>query len=178
MKLSKAIEKKAKAIRLIAMDVDGVLTGGEIIIYNSGEEVKVWNVKDRMGFHLVHRSGADIKFAWITGRSSRQVKERVKEMGIHALVQKCDKKGEALKDIARKLSVRLDEVAFIGDDLIDIPAFRIAGFSACPADAASEVKREVDYIATTPGGKGVFREIAEIVLKSKGSWRKALQGYV
>ena len=108
----------------------------------------------------------------------REVKERVKEMGIHALVQKCDKKGEALKDIARKLSVRLDEVAFIGDDLIDIPAFRIAGFSACPADAASEVKREVDYIATTPGGKGVFREIAEIVLKSKGSWRKALQGYV
>ena len=95
MKISKRIVAKAKKIKLIAMDVDGVLTGGEIIVLESGEEVKFWNVKDRFGFHLLRLSGAPIRLAWITGRKTRQVYDRAKEIGIDDLYQDCMRKREA-----------------------------------------------------------------------------------
>src|SRR5689334_12325817 len=97
--------RRAKKIRLLAMDVDGVLTAGEIIILNSGEEVKVWSVKDRMGFAMLRASGLAIRLAWITARESEQVRQRAKDLKIDFLFQKCGDKWAALKDCARQAGV-------------------------------------------------------------------------
>jgi len=176
--MKKNIKSKAKKVRLIATDVDGVLTDGSIIIRQSGEEVKTWNVKDGLGLYLAKRSGDGIKFAWITGRKSRQVKERAKDMGIDILVQDCMKKRDAMEKIIKKLKITPEEVIYIGDDLVDIPVFRYVGLSACPKDAPMEVKREATFTASCDGGKGILREIVELVLKSRGLWEKATRGYI
>ncbi|MBN1621161.1 MAG: HAD hydrolase family protein [Endomicrobiales bacterium] len=178
MKISKNILNKARRVKLLGMDVDGVLTGGEIIILDSGEEVKVWNVKDRMGFYLVKRSGSGIKFAWITGRESKQVELRARESGIDFLYQDCMDKSKAIKEIADKLGIGMEEVAFIGDDLVDIPVIRNVGFSVCPKDALPEVKKEADYVSSLQGGKGILREVVDIVLKAQKVWGKATEGYI
>ena len=169
---------KLKKIKLIAMDVDGVLTSGEIIVFDTGGEIKIWNVKDRLSFHLVQRSGADIKFAWITGRASKQVADRAAEIGIDEFYQGCMHKKEAMDEILKKRSLRPDEVVYIGDDLIDIPVLRMVGLSVCPKDAPEEVKKETDYISSCDGGKGVLREITEAVLKARGLWKAAVKGYI
>jgi len=178
VKYSKNILTKAKKIKLIAMDVDGVLTGGEIIIFDSGGEIKVWNVKDRLAFHLVRRSGAGIKLAWITGRASQQVSDRAKEIGIDEFYQDCMHKKDAILEILAKHNIKPEEALFIGDDLIDIPVFRIVGLSVCPSDAPGEVKKEADYVSPLPGGKGIFREAAELALKARGFWKAAVKGYI
>ncbi|HBU68848.1 MAG TPA: hypothetical protein DEE98_00515 [Elusimicrobia bacterium] len=177
MKYPAGIAKKAGKIKLIAMDVDGVMTGGEIIVFDSGEELKIWNVKDRLGFHLVRLSGAPIKFAWITGRVSKQVSDRAREIGIEKLYQGCSNKREALKETMEEFGVKSEETVFIGDDLIDIPALREAGFAISPSDAPAEVRKEADYITKSIGGRGVIREVIEIVLKSQGLWAKAVSKY-
>ena len=176
--MNKRIKALAKKIKLIAMDVDGVLTGGEIILLDSKRELKIWNVKDGFGFHLVQQSASDIKFAWITGGESEQVKIRADMLKIDVLYQACFRKKEAIREIAAKLGIRPEETLFIGDDLLDVPAFRYAGFSICPLDAPQEVKKEVDYISKIPGGKGVVREVVELVLKARGLWEKATEHYL
>jgi len=178
MKIKKNIKTLAKKIKLIAMDIDGVLTGGEIIVLDSGKELKIWNVKDGFGFHLAKLSGAGIKLAWITGGQSEQIENRAKMLEIDFLYQGCFRKKEAISEIANKLNISPEETLFIGDDLLDVPAFRYAGFSICPKDAPQEVKKEVDYISEIPGGKGVVREVVEIVLKSRGLWDKATEPYL
>ena len=176
--MNKKIKALAKKIKLIAMDVDGVLTGGEIILLDAKRELKLWNVKDGFGFHLVQQSASGIKFAWITGGESEQVRIRAEMLQIDMLCQGCFRKKEALRDIAAKFGLKPEETLFIGDDLLDVPAFRYAGFSICPQDAPQEVKREVDYISKIPGGKGVVREVVEIVLKARGLWGKATEQYL
>jgi len=178
MKIPKSIINKAKKIKLIAMDVDGVLTNGEIIIFDSGGETKIWNVKDRLAFHLVQRSGSGIKLAWITGRASKQVSDRAKEIGIDEFYQGVMYKKPAIQEILKKYSLKPEEAAFIGDDLIDIPVLSMVGLAICPKDAPEEVKKAVDYISPYCGGKGVLREAVEAVLKTRGFWKAAVKGYI
>lgn len=177
-KKTAALAAKARKIKLIAMDVDGVLTGGEMIVLDSGEEVKVWSVKDRLGFHLVHRSGAGIKFAWISGRGGSHVVRCAQEVGVEYLYQNCMRKMDAMKEIMAKAGVSAEEILYIGDDLIDIPVLKAAGIGVCPADSPEEIKKAADYTSPLPGGKGVLREVAELVLKSKGLWEKATRHYI
>lgn len=160
------------------MDVDGVLTSGEIIMLESGEEIKIWNVKDGFAFDLIRFSGADLKVVWITGRQSTQVKQRADDMGVDMLYQDCMEKKTALLEAAGKYNLKPEEIAYIGDDIVDIPPIRLAGLSVCPSDAPSEVKKEVDFISSLSGGRGVFREVVEIVLKSRGFWKKAVSKYI
>lgn len=178
MKISPKVLEAAKKIKLIAMDVDGVLTGGEIIILDSSEEIKIWNVKDRMAFSLLRTSEAGIKTAWITGRESNQVSARAKEIGVNYLYQNCMVKKAAFQEILKNLNLTADQAVYIGDDVIDISVLRMAGLSVCPADAQQEVKDEVLYISSLPGGKGVFRELVDIVLKAQGFWDKAVEEYL
>lgn len=173
---NRKLAKKAKLVKLIGMDVDGVLTAGEIIILNDGEELKIWNVKDRLGFHLV-RQVEGIKFAWISGRASLEVTARAKELGIEALYQGCKDKSGVYEEILKNFNLKPEETAFIGDDLIDIPILQRVGLAVCPQDAPAEVKKEVDYIAAVSGGKGVLREVVELILKSQGIWDKATAEY-
>ena len=166
-KYSAKILKAAKNIKVIASDIDGVLTAGEIILLPDGNELKIWNVNDGAGVSLIKKSLPNIKFVWLTARKSRQVALRAKELKIDLLVQNCrDKKSEILK-IVKKYKVDISSVAYMGDDIIDIPVLKIAGLSACPYDAVEEVKAVSSFISNFYGGKGAFREICNLVLKAQ-----------
>jgi 3-deoxy-D-manno-octulosonate 8-phosphate phosphatase, YrbI family len=177
LKIKPQIAKKAKNIKLLACDVDGVLTRGEIIVLNSGEEVKIWNVKDGLGYHELKSVFPRIKTAWITGRESEQVKQRAESMGIDYLVQNCMGKKAAFDAILEETGLKASEMAYIGDDIVDIPVLKLAGFSVCPKDAIEEVKKYVDIISPFNGGEGVIRDVIEIILKAKGEWKKVLDRY-
>ncbi|AKL97459.1 KdsC family phosphatase [Endomicrobium proavitum] len=178
MKISAKILKKAKKIKLLASDVDGVLTGGEIIILNNGEEVKIWNVKDGLGFSdLLRQVFPRIKTAWITGRKSEQVKNRAENLKIDYLVQGSSDKISALNAILSETGYDASQTAYIGDDIVDIPVLKKVGFSICPKDASCDVKKYVDYVSAFDGGEGVAREAVEIILKAKNEWKKVLEKY-
>ena len=167
---TKQLLNTASKIKLIATDIDGVLTAGEIIILENGEEIKIWNVRDRQGLHTLRQNIPNIKIAWITGRKSKQVEMRAKEQKIDYLVQECKDKMKAVIDIANKLSIGLSEIAYIGDDIIDLSVLRKVGLSVCPKDAVIEAKKVSKYISQHDGGKGVFREVCEIILKANNKW--------
>ncbi|GHT03961.1 hypothetical protein AGMMS5026_09240 [Endomicrobiia bacterium] len=118
----------------MACDIDGVLTRGEIILLNSGEEIKIWNVRDGMGYNELLKMSPEIKTAWITGRRSFQVEKYAKDMSIDYLVQNCTSKVVALERILKENGFKTSEAAYIGDDIIDIPVLRVAGLSVCPID--------------------------------------------
>lgn len=166
---------RLKKIRLLAMDVDGVLTDGKIIILNSGEEVKEWNVKDRIGFFIMKREG--YKLAWITGRKSLQVEARAAEVGVDVLRQNADHKGKALEEAAAHCGVSLAETLFIGDDWVDLPALARAGLAVCPSDARPEVRKVCHWTVPLPGGRGVFREAADAVLSAQGRLKGVLDSF-
>ncbi|MDR0820574.1 MAG: HAD hydrolase family protein [Endomicrobium sp.] len=178
MKNKKDIIKRAKNIKLLACDVDGVLTHGEIILLNSSEEIKIWNVRDGMGYNELLKMSPEIKTAWITGRQSFQVEKHAKDMNIDYLVQNCTSKIAALERILKENGFKTSETAYIGDDIIDIPVLRVAGLSVCPMDACEEVKKYVDYVSVLSGGKGVVREVIELIVKAKGKWKKSLDRYI
>lgn len=163
-----ALRRRLKRIRLFAMDIDGVLTEGDILVLESGEEIKIWNVKDRIGLFMLKKFGDRFPVAWITGRRSPQVETRSREIGVSALRQHCEDKGRALVDICASLGVSLDESLFIGDDLVDLPALRRAGLAICPADAHGAVRAVCHWVTRAPGGKGAVREVIDAVLDAQG----------
>lgn len=175
--MNNKIIEKAKKIKLLAMDIDGVLTAGELIILDNGEEIKVWNVKDRFGFHLLRKSGLDIKLAWITARQSEQVRLRAEDLKIEFLYQKYGEKLKALEEIIRQTGFKYEEIAYLGDDWIDLPLLKRAGLSICPKDSPDEVKRTVDYVSKYDGGKGVFRETVELLFKARDVYKKVIGDY-
>jgi 3-deoxy-D-manno-octulosonate 8-phosphate phosphatase (KDO 8-P phosphatase) len=170
------LRRRAAKIRLIAMDVDGVLTDGKIVIRASGEEIKEWNVKDRIGFFMLKHTKTPIHLAWITGRKSAQVEARAKEIGA-ALHQGCENKGRALEETAKHFGVTLQETAFLGDDLIDLPAFARAGLAVSPADGHAEAKASAHWVTKAKGGEGVFREVADTVLKARDEWSRVIDHF-
>ena len=169
-KYTKQLLNAASKIKLVATDIDGVLTAGEIIVLESGEEIKIWNVKDRQGLHTLKQYLPNIKTAWITGRKSKQVEMRAKEQKIDYLIQECKDKIKVVIDIANKMSIGLSEIVYIGDDIIDLAVLRKVGLSVCPKDAVVEVKKVSKYISQYDGGKGVFREVCEMLLKANNKW--------
>ncbi len=174
-KYTKQLLKISSKIRLLATDIDGVLTAGEVILLENGEEIKVWNVKDRLGMHLLKQYLPEVKVAWITGRNSKQVELRAKEQKVDFLVQNCQDKIKSLLEIANNLSISLEEIAYIGDDIIDLCILKQVGLSVCPLDAVIEAKKISKYISQYDGGKGVFREVCEILLKSKNMWNEIIK---
>jgi 3-deoxy-D-manno-octulosonate 8-phosphate phosphatase (KDO 8-P phosphatase) len=161
---------KARPIKIIAMDVDGVLTGGEVIILESGEEVKIWNSKDRLCMASLRDNKLPLRFAWITGRSSNAVTKGALELGIPHVIQKCRDKKAALQEILENSKFHWNEAAYIGDDLLDLPVLRSVGFAACPSDAVFDVRKNVHYVSSVPGGKGVVQDVVEFILRSQKKW--------
>jgi 3-deoxy-D-manno-octulosonate 8-phosphate phosphatase (KDO 8-P phosphatase) len=173
----RSVLDRAKNVKLLVCDIDGVLTKGEIIVFNNGEEIKIWNVKDGMGYTLLFMSGLNIKTAWITGRGSLQIQKRAKNIKIDYLVENCSDKLKALNNILEATGLNLTEVAYIGDDIIDLPVLKSVGFAACPKDATEDVKNNALYISSFNGGEGVVRDIIEIIMKSQGVWKKVLDRF-
>lgn len=162
-------------IKLLAMDVDGTLTRGEMILLE-GRQIKLFNVYDGLGIRLAMNYGLEI--AWITGNTSPSVTERAESLGVVDVYQGARYKSEALRDLARIHNLDLSEIAFIGDDLNDLPAFDIAGFRFAVNNASQEVKDRADIITQRSGGYGAVREAIEIILKARGEWQAAVDNFL
>ena len=156
------------AIKLLVLDVAGVLTDGAIIIDDHGVESKHFHVRDGAAIALWNKQGN--RTAILSGRSARCVDVRAAELKIAPVVQGASDKGEALRAMLLQLEISADQVGFMGDDLADLPAFETAGFSACPADAAPEVRSCADLVTLARGGRGAVREVVEHLLKARDSW--------
>ncbi|MCX5903738.1 MAG: HAD-IIIA family hydrolase [Proteobacteria bacterium] len=167
--------EKARDIKLLILDVDGVLTDGKIVYTDRGEEAKAFDVKDGHGLKLLMRAG--IPVALITGRSSPAVEHRARDLGITRVYQKAINKIEAYEELRRAENLRDEEICVVGDDLPDLPILRICGFSVAVADSAEEVKREVDYVTNKEAGKGAVREVCDIILKARGLWEAVTDRY-
>jgi 3-deoxy-D-manno-octulosonate 8-phosphate phosphatase (KDO 8-P phosphatase) len=164
-------------VKLVVFDIDGVLTDGSIIWqYSAGWNAKVFDVKDGFGILLLLKAGLEVAF--ISGRQSIAVEHRAKDLGVKHVVQGADDKLAALREVMLKTGVREDEIAFVGDDLNDLPVLRRVGFACAPADAVSEVKQVAELVTRAPGGKGCAREVAEKILKAQDRWAGIVEKYL
>lgn len=168
-------KKRAQAIRLLLLDVDGVLTDGRIVYDGRGQELKSFDIKDGQGIKLLQQAG--LKVGIISGRKSSAVSLRARELGIDLLFQKALDKAKALEKIIRKGNIRAEQICFVGDDLVDLPVFPRVGFAVAVADSVKEVKENAHYITHCPGGRGAVREVCELILKVQGKWEAVTQKY-
>lgn len=171
-----AISEKIKRVRLLALDVDGVLTDGRIIFNDAGQETKLFDVKDGHGIKLLSRSGVEV--AIITARESKVVLHRAEDLGIALVYQGMKDKKKALEELASRTGIPPLEMAYMGDDIVDLPVLTRVGFSATVADAVDEVRERVDYIASRTGGRGAVREVAELILKTQSRWDDVIKAYL
>lgn len=167
--------KKARGVRWLVLDVDGVLTDGRIILDGGEGEWKAFDVRD--GQRIVLAALEGIRTVFLTGRSSGVVARRAAELGVHRVFQGAHDKGETLDRFFREEGARPEQVAYLGDDIVDLPALRRAGLKAAVADAVPEVLAVVDWVAAAPGGHGAVRELVEFILAAQGRWDAALARY-
>jgi len=162
-------------IKLLLLDVDGVMTDGRIIYLDGGGEAKAFDVKDGHGLKLIQRAG--IKVGIITGRQSDIVARRAAELGVDLVFQGAKDKMQPFMEILEKLGLGPSEVAYVGDDLVDLPVMRQVGFSATVADASDDIKPYVDLVTSRPGGRGAVREVCDFLLKGSGRWTSVTARY-
>ena len=168
---SEPVNITASLIKVLALDVDGVLTDGAIYYGNSGEELKAFNIKDGLGIKLLQKAGVEV--AIITGRQSDIVQRRATELGIDAVIQGREDKLTALEELAQDLGINLSECAYMGDDLPDLSAITAAGLGMTVADACATVVVAADWQSAFPGGGGAVREACEFLLTARGSLEHA-----
>lgn len=169
------MRERLQKIRLLLLDVDGVLTDGRIVYDNNGVEAKAFNVRDGHGLKMLQRAG--VRIGIITGRSSRVVELRAAELGIEILHQGAKDKLVPYRQVLAELALADSEVAYVGDDVVDLPILRRVGFAATVADACEDVKPLVHHVCRKPGGQGAVREICDLLLKETGRWPAATERY-
>ena len=169
-----AIER-AQKIELVIFDVDGVLTDGKIYIGNDGELFKAFNCHD--GFGITNAQKAGLKTAIITGRNSPCTTNRARELKINSVKQGQMNKRGAYKELKSEFNLTDEQIAYVADDVIDLPVFVQVGFRAAVADAAAEVKERAHFIADNIGGNGAVRDVLEFILKVQGKWDKIISQY-
>ncbi|HUV59649.1 MAG TPA: HAD-IIIA family hydrolase [Desulfatiglandales bacterium] len=167
---------KLKRIKLLLLDVDGVLTDGCIIYNDNGAETKIFNVKDGLGIKLLMEAG--IQVGIVTGRTSKALYHRCNNLGISLIFDGVHEKTSVLELISEQTGLLAEEIAFVGDDLPDLPLLRRVGLSIAVADAHETVIENVDMITSAKGGAGAVREICEAILKAQGFWNKILERYL
>lgn len=160
------------AIRLLVLDVDGVLTDGTFVLSGEGEqgELKAFHSRDGLGLRFLMDAG--IQVAFLTGRSSAVVARRGRELGVPHVIQGRSDKVTAMDELREELGLRRDEIAYMGDDLVDVPAMRAAGLGAAPADAQPDTRAAATWVAQSNGGRGAVRELCEHILAEQGLWEK------
>jgi 3-deoxy-D-manno-octulosonate 8-phosphate phosphatase (KDO 8-P phosphatase) len=163
-------------IQLLVLDVDGVLTDNTFLLHGEAGEWKAFCAAD--GFGLRKLQDAGVKVAFLSGRDSPVVDRRGRELGVALVVQGKPDKRAMFPKICARLGVAPEAAAYMGDDLVDLPALRMAGFSAAPSDARPEVRDAVDFVAPSPGGRGAVREVCEELLRRMGLWDGIVQGYL
>lgn len=163
----------AENVRLLCLDVDGVMTDGGVRLDDLGVEIKRFHVRDGAGMRIWLKLGYEI--AIITGRSGMAIHHRAAELGIQHVLQGLKHKRDAFTGLLNALDLRASEAAMLGDDLPDLPVMRLAGYPMAVADAAEEVRSVARFVTTRPGGHGAVREAIEHLLKSRGEWDRALK---
>ncbi|MBC8412465.1 MAG: HAD-IIIA family hydrolase [Nitrospira sp.] len=164
------MQLRASKIKLLILDVDGVMTDGSIILDNQGNELKRFNVRDGHGIKMLNRAG--IVTAIITGRKSLVVEHRAKELGIVDVHQKVFKKSEVYEGLLKKYNCTDENAAFMGDDVVDQELLKRAGLSAAPSDAHEMASKLADIVMERAGGRGAVREFTDLILQHSGLWEK------
>jgi 3-deoxy-D-manno-octulosonate 8-phosphate phosphatase (KDO 8-P phosphatase) len=171
-----SIERRAARIKLLLMDCDGVLTDGRLTLLPDGDEQKSFHARDGHGIVLLHRAG--LKSGIISGRSSSFVQRRARELGIEYVLQGCLDKIKDFEELLAQAAVSENEVAFIGDDVTDIPLMQRSELAVAVADAADETRSVAHYVTRLAGGHGAVREVVELILKAQGRWTELMRRYV
>ena len=170
------IQDKARAIRLVIFDVDGVLTDGSLFIGDDGQEYKAFNSKDGHGMVMLRQSGVQIGI--ITGRTSEVVRIRMDSLGIEHVYQGKRDKLPAYQELKRAIGYRDDQIAYVGDDVVDLPVMSRAGLSIAVQDAHYLSKQHAHWVTPSGGGRGAAREVCELIMDAQGTLQGALQRYL
>jgi 3-deoxy-D-manno-octulosonate 8-phosphate phosphatase (KDO 8-P phosphatase) len=169
------VEARAKAITLLLSDVDGVLTDGRLEFDDQGGEHKQYHIRDGLGIKLWQKAGH--RFGIVTGRTSATVARRAAELGVQIVRQGAEDKLAAVKELIQELNVPADQIAYVGDDLPDLPAIKFVGLGIAVADASADVRDAALWITKAGGGHGAVRELIETILKAQGHWGDLLSAY-
>ena len=167
---------KLNHVRLLLLDVDGVLNDGSIIYDDKGVETKVFNAKDGLGIELLMEAGIDVGI--VTSRASKALYHRCDNLGISLIFDGVNDKSGVLEGISKQTGIPAEEIAFVGDDLVDLPLMRKVGLSVAVADAHETLLENADMVTTARGGAGAVREVCEAILKAQGLWRKTLERFL
>lgn len=169
------LNEKASKIKLLLLDVDGVMTDGRIIMNDRGEETKAFNVKDGLGLKMLMSSGLEV--AIVTGRRSQVLAHRSRELGIEEVYQGVKDKNTVCRQLKKARDLKKEQVCSLGDDIPDLAMFTESGLCIAVADAVEEVREAADFITKSNGGFGAVREACELILKCQGKWRDALAAF-
>ncbi|KAA3626171.1 MAG: 3-deoxy-manno-octulosonate-8-phosphatase KdsC [Proteobacteria bacterium] len=167
---------KAAAVRLVIFDVDGVLTDGSLFFSDRGEEFKIFNARDGHGLKMLQRSGVEV--AILSGRRSAAVQTRMQALGIRHVHQGLEDKGPAFEALITELGIGADQVAYAGDDVIDLPVMCRVGLAIAVSDAHPLVRQHAHWQTTLPGGRGAAREVCELIMEAQGTLQPAMAGYI
>jgi 3-deoxy-D-manno-octulosonate 8-phosphate phosphatase (KDO 8-P phosphatase) len=170
------IKRKLDAVKMLVLDVDGVLTDGTIVVDSRGNESKFFSVLDGHGIKMWKR--AHLLVAFLSGRKSGPAKQQANELAVDYCLENCKDKLACLRKLLRLSRLKVEQVAYVVDDLPDLPVLREVGFSVAVANAVDEVKRAADYVTKRKGGSGAVREVIEFILKKSGRWEKLVQRYI
>ena len=173
-RIPSALRARLARVRIFLCDVDGVLTDGSVFMSGTGE-LKQFDIQDGLGLAILRRSG--IPVGWISSRPSAATARRAKDLQIDFLSQSKDAKVPAVERILARAGLTWAEVAYAGDDLVDLAPMKRAGLALAVANAAPEVKRAAHYVTTRPGGHGAIRELAELFLKAQAKWDRVVADY-
>lgn len=169
-------QNKIKALKLLILDVDGVLTDGRLFFNDSGKEYKCFHARDGHGIKLLRQSGVEV--AVISGRKSNSVTVRMHNLGVEHVYQGHENKRAAFSEILQILQLRPEQAAHVGDDVLDLPIMVQVGFAVAVQDANFAVKRHADWCTTTPGGLGAVREVCDLIMQVQGTFDGMLQSYL
>ena len=173
--LRKAVEK-AKKIKLLILDVDGVLTDGKLFFDKEGNEYKSFHARDGHGIKLIRQTGVEV--AVISGRKSNSVALRMKNLGIEHVYQGYENKQTAFNEILEKIGIMPEQAAHVGDDLLDLPIMIRVGLAVAVADANFAVKQRADWCTTLPGGYGAVREVCDFIMQAQGCYDEVVNAYL
>jgi len=171
-----SIEKRAERIRLVLFDVDGVLTDGRVVLHGDGKESKQFHIRD--GIVMVWAQRVGLQVGLLSARSSATTTERAAQLGITLVHQGVASKIDTYDEILRRIGLGDEEVAYMGDDIVDIAVLSRVGLAAAPADAVAEVRERVHWVAPSAGGAGAARELLELVLRTQGRWDAIVQSFL
>ena len=170
------VAARARKIRLLVMDVDGVLTDGRMVLSDRGDELKMFHTHDGIGLALAHRAG--LKTALVTGETSPIAKTRGEKLGVGTVVLGARRKGDVVDALLAESGMSPDALAYIGDDLLDLPALQRAGLAVTVADAVADVKAVAHVVTKAAGGHGAVRECVELLLRAQGVWDTVYRAFV